>query len=50
MDERFHTSLGEIQSNTPEMLIYSLAEIVGLAPPVYNLRNRVVDRDEVRIL
>ena len=50
MDERFHRSLGEIQSNTPEMLIYSLAEIVGLAPPVYNLRNRVVDRDEVRIL
>ena len=50
MDKRFRRSLGEIQDSTPEMLLYSIADIAGLVSPVYNLRNRVVDRDEVRVL
>lgn len=48
-DRRMKRSLGDLLSTSPEMLMQTIEEIFGDTPPVYNLRNRVVQRDDVKM-
>jgi len=48
MDQRFLRSLHELQSTSPDMLVHTILEMIGDAVPVYNLRKRVVERNDSR--